>query len=362
MDTVWLEIERELQEQHFPDPGDSVVLFGAGFCCQLLLPLLRQEGLRILAFCDNDSRKWGTEIDGIPCVAPRELERHRDAAVLVTSIQYYPEIREQVSRMGFPCCNADAFVVGRYLDRFREVYGLLDPESQRIYAGVLLSRLRGSVAGIRELCSDGQYFALPEFRFCGANETFVDCGAFTGDNVETFLKNILGAFRKVYAFDGNPAAIAAMRRRLAHLGEFWLFGQEQIVCEQKLVTDRDGLEVPLCISEQNPTGSFIGSGGQYQDASVQRVETVSLDGYFRERGEDRITFLKADIEGSEWDMLRGAENTIRRCRPKIAVCIYHSIYDFFRIPLLLREWVPEYRFAVRQHWNSFSETVLYCYV
>lgn len=362
MDTAWLEIERELREQHFPDPGDSVFLFGAGSCCQLLLPLLRQEGLRILAFCDNDSRKWGTEIDGIPCIAPQELERHKDAAVLVTSILYYPEIREQVSQLGFPCCNADAFVAGRHLDSFREVYEMLDAESRRIYAGVLLSRLRGSAAGIRELCSGGQYFALPEFRFCRTDETFVDCGAFTGENAETFLKNISGSFRKVYAFDGNPAAVAAMRRRLAHLGEFWLFGQEQIVCEQKLVTDQDGLKVPLCISEEKPTCSFIGSGGQYQDTSVQWVETVSLDGYFRGCGEDRITFLKADIEGSEWNMLRGGENIIRRCRPKIAVCIYHSIYDFFRIPLLLREWVPEYHFAVRQHWNGFSETVLYCYV
>lgn len=37
------------------------------------------------------------------------------------------------------------------------------------------------------------------------------------------------------------------------------------------------------------------------------------------------------------------------------------IYDFFRIPLYLKGLVSAYHFAVRQHWNSFGETILYCY-
>lgn len=90
-------------------------------------------------------------------------------------------------------------------------------------------------------------------------------------------------------------------------------------------------------------------------------EAISLDQYFAQRGGERITFLKADIEGAEWDMLLGAENIIRSSRPKIAVCIYHNIFDFYRLPMLLREFVPEYKFSVRHHWNGFNETVLYCY-
>ena len=61
-------------------------------------------------------------------------------------------------------------------------------------------------------------------------------------------------------------------------------------------------------------------------------------------------------------MLHGAANIIRRSKPKAAISIYHSIYDFFRIPLYLKELVPEYRFAVRQHWNSYDETVLYAFL
>lgn len=60
-------------------------------------------------------------------------------------------------------------------------------------------------------------------------------------------------------------------------------------------------------------------------------------------------------------MSRQTEIEEQTNRPKMALCIYHCIYDFFRIPLLLKKWIPEYRFAVRQHWGNFDETVLYCY-
>lgn len=288
---------------------------------------------------------------------PPQLEGIGRPFALVTALQYYSEIKKQLSELEIPCCTVDAYVVWKHLDGFRKVYQMLDAESQGIYAALLLSRIKGDPSGIRGLCSGGQYFALPEFRFCGSQESFVDCGAFTGENVETFLWNISGLFHKIYAFEGNPAAMAAMRRRLARQGEVWLFKEGQIVLEEKFVGAKSGVQVPVSLNETNPAGSSID-----WDFGGCQVEQTALDAYFRERGEEKITFLKADIEGAEWDMLHGAKELIQRGKPKIAVCIYHSAYDLFRIPLLLKTWVPEYRMAVRHHWNGFSETVLYCYV
>lgn len=72
-----------------------------------------------------------------------------------------------------------------------------------------------------------------------------------------------------------------------------------------------------------------------------------------------MTFLKMDIEGAELYALRGAEKTILRNHPKLAICIYHSDEDMVRIAEWIHELLPEYRFAVRQHSNSICETVLY---
>ena len=69
-----------------------------------------------------------------------------------------------------------------------------------------------------------------------------------------------------------------------------------------------------------------------------------------------------DIEGAEMDTLIGAQKIIKRCKPKLAVCIYHRMNDIIKIPIFLKELVPEYNFKVRQHSKSMLETVLYAEV
>jgi len=83
------------------------------------------------------------------------------------------------------------------------------------------------------------------------------------------------------------------------------------------------------------------------DSSVEydgEVLTSSIDDLVVERGLNKIDFIKLDIEGAEMDALRGATQTIRKFKPKLAVAIYHSIDDFERIPKLVREILPEYKF------------------
>lgn len=71
------------------------------------------------------------------------------------------------------------------------------------------------------------------------------------------------------------------------------------------------------------------------------------------------SFIKMDIEGSEYDALLGAYHTICKNRPKLAICIYHSEEDMLRILELISGWNLGYRFYVRHHAQKISETVLY---
>ncbi|MCI8439541.1 MAG: FkbM family methyltransferase [Oscillospiraceae bacterium] len=354
---TWHDIERELETYVYPAQDQDVLIFGGGLQGINAAPELAKE-LSIVAFCDNDWQKQGTTISDLPCIAPSEISRFENPFILVSTIKYYRAVSQQLAACGLPFCTVDAYVTHKYFDCFFQVYQMLDERSRGIYAGMLLSRISGNQERIADLCEGQQYFALPQFRFCDIQEVFVDCGAYTGENVQTFLNNQVGIFQKIYAFEANPEALAAMRRRLAYEKDVWLFKEEQIVCERNFVSDKDGVRIPFHITQDNPTNSFI----QENAGDVKWVEAVSLDRYFERRGEEIITFLKSDIEGAEWDMLHGAANIIRRSKPKAAISIYHSIYDFFRIPLYLKELVPEYRFAVRQHWNSYDETVLYAFL
>lgn len=63
--------------------------------------------------------------------------------------------------------------------------------------------------------------------------------------------------------------------------------------------------------------------------------TLSVDDFVERNNIERVDFIKMDIEGSEPAALRGAEKTIRRFRPTLAIAIYHSMDDFVNIP----EWI-----------------------
>ena len=75
-----------------------------------------------------------------------------------------------------------------------------------------------------------------------------------------------------------------------------------------------------------------------------------------------MDFIKADIEGAEMNLLHGAKKIIQKYKPKLAISIYHTIMDFFEIPLYIKSLVPEYKMAIRHYSNNTTETVLYAWI
>lgn len=78
--------------------------------------------------------------------------------------------------------------------------------------------------------------------------------------------------------------------------------------------------------------------------------------------DEAVSFIKMDIEGAEMEALKGAAELIRRRRPDLAICTYHSISDLFEIPLYIHSLVPEYRLYLRHHTPVFCETVCYAVI
>jgi hypothetical protein len=92
---------------------------------------------------------------------------------------------------------------------------------------------------------------------------------------------------------------------------------------------------------------------------AEKVMVYALDDYFKEQ---QVSFIKADIESYEQDMLHGAEAVIKRDKPLLALCIYHNASDMYTIPLSIKELCGDYKLMIRQHSYRFDETVLYAYI
>lgn len=88
------------------------------------------------------------------------------------------------------------------------------------------------------------------------------------------------------------------------------------------------------------------------------VDTDTIDNVLDGRS---VTFIKMDIEGAEYRALLGAEKTIKKYHPRMALSVYHKPQDIIEIPTLLLEYNDSYRFALRQYSSLADETVLYVF-
>ena len=62
-----------------------------------------------------------------------------------------------------------------------------------------------------------------------------------------------------------------------------------------------------------------------------------------------IDLIKMDIEGSELKALEGAQECIKKFKPKLQISIYHNMEDLWSIPLFVNNLKPQYRFFIGHH-------------
>jgi FkbM family methyltransferase len=85
--------------------------------------------------------------------------------------------------------------------------------------------------------------------------------------------------------------------------------------------------------------------------SIHKVDTLFKNG-------EKITYLKADIEGFEAEMLKGAEQTIKRNKPKIAITTYHTQNDPKEIISIITGFVPEYKYYIKGIYEKTPKPVM----
>jgi FkbM family methyltransferase len=114
------------------------------------------------------------------------------------------------------------------------------------------------------------------------------------------------------------------------------------------------------VSEETLVFSDFGSGSQAggaQPADGVAVQTLSIDDFAA--GLDRVDFIKLDLEGAEPEALAGAEKTIRKHRPQLALSVYHYPAHFAEIPNWINGLGLGYKFWLDHFTVHHEETILF---
>ena len=231
-------------------------------------------------------------------------------------------------------------------NKFRDLYGLLnDDKSRRTLLCILAYRLTGNIHLYRNE-SDflfKQYFDNYIVDL-SKSEIFVDCGGYNGDTTEMFI-NLTHDFSKVYFYEPDKQNYS---KAIQYLREWNDNKFDKIVFRNYGVGKTN---------QQLGFSDGASSGSRISDKSESKIQVVSLDSDIQ----DHITLIKMDIEGFEKEALEGAKRHISIEHPKLAICVYHKPDDLWEIPLLIKEYYPEYKLYLRQYGSGWwpNETVIY---
>lgn len=108
--------------------------------------------------------------------------------------------------------------------------------------------------------------------------------------------------------------------------------------------------VPMGLSDKTALSTFSFSNGIIGNASLifkgegveKSVMYTSVDDWAQNNNISRIDFIKAYIEGAERDLLKGARETLRRFKPRLAICTYHFPDDPQVLERIIKEAEPTY--------------------
>lgn len=217
---------------------------------------------------------------------------------------------------------------------------LKDDESKQVLTDLCRFRLTGAIQFIKD-AFDGnnvQYFDEKIIK-CSEDEVFVDCGGFIGDTAVSYIESYL-KYKKIYIYEPSPENIKICLKNTHNY--------ENIVVRQAGVGAEKG---KVAFSKEGSASSAINANGE-----TDTIEIVSID----EDIQEKITFLKMDVEGEEINALNGAKNHILNDRPKLAICVYHIISDLWEIPKLICSIDPTYKLYLRHYREDQAwETVIY---
>jgi len=299
----------------------GVIIYSLGENTEHCISLFKDKQIPIYAICDMLYKKY--EADGylgIPVISPDEMNTGAE----------YKNYTVVMSNAVWQQTNCDILIANGY-------------SADNLFV------IEGQYNFSNYKCKPS-YFEQ-DFLELTDNETYIDVGCFNADTIKQFNKACSGKYNKIYGFEPHPDNYRLTTTAVEEQG------LKNTYIIPKGAWSAEG-EHPFI----SGYGDGTKAGARIIDHGDMTVKTITLD---KALENEVITFIKMDIEGAEYEALKGAEKIIKRCKPKLAICLYHKPEDILEIPVFLYSIMPEYKYYIRHHnyirekGNLSHDTVLY---
>lgn len=319
------------------DCGKPVVLYGTGNGADKIMNELERLNIPVAGIFASDGFVRKRIFRGFEVLSYTECrEKFPDMTVLFCFGSSRPEVLENVRRIAsendfyapdVPVYGENIFnseFYKKHKSRLNAVRNMLaDEQSVRVFDCIIAYRLTGDIKYLFECetVGDGdEILHLPE------NVNYYDFGAFTGDTALEFSKNHPD-YRSITAVEPDRRNFRKLSENTANL--------------------RDFKAVRAVVSDSIGT-TFLSSSkgmGNHEDVRGDEIPCVTVDSLVPD-GVENI-FIKADVEGNELKMIKGAENTIRNKAPYMIIDCYHRSEDIFTLPEAVTGLNPNYKIYMR---------------
>ena len=223
-------------------------------------------------------------------------------------------------------------------ERYKKVYdSLADSLSKETFVKLLNFKISFDYKFMQDFTNnhEEQYFdqaILPDLK----EMVFVDGGAYVGDTAEQLITHYPD-FKKLYCIEPIAENLRIAKRELSEHKNI-----DFIECglwdEKKELT----------FQEEKSFSTMYGNG-------EQKISVDTIDNLINEK----VDYIKLDIEGAEQKALLGAKETIRKYKPILAVCIYHKAEDWYKVAEIVLRIHKDYQVYLRHYMEGIFESVLY---
>ena len=216
-------------------------------------------------------------------------------------------------------------------------------ENDLLTNGIHKEKIMSILDDSNVLISDHNQYFEQEIVSVEEKEIFVDCGFFHGETSKSFAEWCNNNYETIIAFEPSKS-------------------NYNYLIQNNILKNIEKLELYNYAAWNEKTNMLLWVEGRSDSCRVSEkgtelIECDTIDNVLNGR---KATFIKMDVEGSELNALMGAENTIKKYAPKLAISIYHKPEDIVDIQYYISTIYPKYKFYIRHYTNYCNETVLLC--